>query len=161
MIVKFDFFDISGNTLLDISQSSTAHDGTITDGTNYLIDQTYVLEVEAEDDSSNSDIYTSDMYYADFIPPGGVFTPNSVVGPVASQLIVFNPSDIGGSGIKEWRYRISTDSGATYGSWSSYITGDSTSNINLTSSGTNRIQTEIEDNNGNSRIINSGTYGIQ
>ncbi|MDU2124132.1 MAG: hypothetical protein E7E64_16690, partial [Clostridium celatum] len=96
----------------------------------------------------------------DKVLPQGIFTPNSSGWRNTNLTVNFDPSDTGGSGVKQWRYAISNNNGSTYGNWSSYIVGDTTSNITLTEEGTNKIKVEVTDNAGNLNTVTSGSYQI-
>ena len=116
------------------------------------------LKVKAKDNvgnESSSDITIS----IDKTAPSGIFNPNSKSWTKDNIIVNFNPSD-NLSGVKEWRYATSNDNGSTYGSWSSYITGDTSKDITLSSEGTNKIKVEISDKAGNSATLYSGSYQI-
>lgn len=120
----------------------------------------HVIRVVVEDNSGNSITLNSGRYEIDKTIPSGSFGPSSGSWSNSSISTSFNPSDSGGSGVYQWRYRISTDNGLTYGSWSSYIAGDTTQSILLTQEGENKIQAEVFDNAGNAITLNSGVYYV-
>lgn len=95
---------------------------------------------------------------ADGTPPSGTFSPNSASWRNSNLSVTFSPSDRGGSGVKRWRYRTSSNNGSSYGNWSSYYTN--ARNITLSSQGRWKIQCEVEDNAGNKATLTSGTYNI-
>ena len=118
------------------------------------------IHAQVVDKCGNSaDVY-SGYYYIDKTAPSGEFSPNSASWRNSNLSVSFNPSDSGGSGVYRWRYRTSTNNGSSYGGWSSYINGDTTSSITLSSQGSNRIQVQVYDNAGNSNTLTSGTYYI-
>ena len=96
---------------------------------------------------------------ADGIKPSGTFSPNSKTWTNSNITVTFNPSDTG-SGVKRWRYQTSANNGSTYGSWSSYISGDTNGDITISSNGESKIKVEVEDNVGNVETITSGTYQL-
>lgn len=98
------------------------------------------------------------IYEVDRTAPSGTFSPNSKSWTNSNVSVTFTPSD-SGSGVKQFRYRISTDNGSTYGSWSSWYT-TSSQTISLTSQGRIKIQAEVHDKAGNTATITSGTYYI-
>ncbi|NBI07580.1 hypothetical protein [Senegalia massiliensis] len=102
---------------------------------------------------------TNKIIKVDNTKPSGTYSPTSLNWTNSNQTISFNPSD-SRSGVQKWRYRLSSDDGNNYGSWSSWIIGDTTSNISLESEGTWKIQAEVIDNVGLSNIVTSGTYEI-
>lgn len=62
------------------------------------------------------------------------------------------------SGIKSWKYAVSTDNGATWGAW---VTGTGKStNVVISTEGISKIKTEIVDNSGNSNTVISNPYYI-
>lgn len=120
----------------------------------------WYLHMEAFDAVGNSFYRMRGPYNIDKTPPSGVFNPNTHSWTNKDVSVTFDPSDTGGSGVKQWRYRVSTNNGSTYGSWSGYITGDTNGMIVLKDTGSNRIQAEIQDNAGNIGTVTSGTYYI-
>ena len=120
----------------------------------------WYLHMEAFDAVGNSFYRMRGPYNIDKTPPSGVFNPNTHSWTNKDVSVTFDPSDTGGSGVKQWRYRVSTNNGSTYGSWSGYITGDTNGMIVLKDTGSNRMQAEIQDNAGNIGTVTSGTYYI-
>ncbi|MCT4611810.1 MAG: Ig-like domain repeat protein, partial [Clostridia bacterium] len=118
------------------------------------------IKIYVEDNAGNTNMVYSGSYYIDKTLPGGGFSPNSNGWTKSDISVVFKPSDAGGSGVKSWRYRISNNSGSTYGTWSSYTNGDINGTISLTSEGNNVVQIEVYDNAGNISILTSGIYDI-
>lgn len=115
------------------------------------------IEVELEDNVGNSRTVTSGTYQIDKEKPSGVFTPNSSDWRNSDLTVVFEPSDTGGSKVKEWKYAISTDNGTSYGN---YIKGDASTKITLKNEYLNKIKVEVTDNAGNSNTLTSGVYKI-
>jgi len=120
----------------------------------------WYLHMEAFDAVGNRFYRMRGPYNIDKTPPSGVFNPNTHSWTNKDVSVTFDPSDTGGSGVKQWRYRICTNNGSTYGSWSGYITGDTNGTITLSTTGLNRIQAEVQDNAGNIGTVTSGTYYI-
>ena len=118
------------------------------------------IQVNVLDNAGNSKTVTSGSYNIDMTNPSGTFTPNSSPWTYKDIAVSFDPSDTGGSNVKQWRYRTSSDDGSNYGAWSTYTSGDITSTINLTSSGIWKIEVEVTDNAGNIVTVTSGTYYI-
>lgn len=96
-------------------------------------------------------------YKCDKTDPSGVFNVKSRTAE--STTVTFAPTDKL-SGVYHWRYRISLDSGCTYGDWSLYYTGDKTGEIILNQSGYCVIQAEVTDNAGNIAIVGSDVYEV-
>ena len=118
------------------------------------------IQVEMEDNVGNSRTTTSNSYKIDLTAPNGVINPNSATWTNSNVIVSFNPSDTGGSGVKEWKYRQSSDDGNTWGGWTT-ITGDTTSNITVSKeSATNKIQIVVTDIAGNTKTLTSGIYQI-
>lgn len=121
---------------------------------------THTYSIEAVDNVKNSSSKTVTVKI-DKTNPSGAFTPNSSSWRNSNLSVSFNPSDTGGSGVYRWRYRQSSNNGSTWGAWSSYINGDTTSNITVSAeSSSNKIQAEIYDNAGNKGTVTSGIYKI-
>lgn len=95
----------------------------------------------------------------DATKPTGTFTPNSSNLINYDINIKFKPYD-NLSGVKRWKYKISTDSGETYNNYSSYFTGGDEKTLNLSQNGNIKIMVKIEDNQGNINHIESGVYKI-
>jgi len=91
--------------------------------------------------------------------PSATINPNSSSWTKSNVNFTVTLSDSGGSGLKQWRIRYSSDDGATYGSWSSWNTTTSYSHY-LDVEGRRKIQVEVHDNAGNTNIITSGSYLI-
>ncbi len=84
---------------------------------------TYYLWIKGSDNAGNTVITKSNAFTIDNTAPTLTFSPNSS-GLTANNIRVdVNVSDVGGSNIKYWRYRISSDNGATYGAWGGVDTG--------------------------------------
>ena len=64
------------------------------------------------------------------------------------------------SGVARWRYRLSSNSGATWGTFSSYRTTSTTEVVTLSTTGDWKVQVEVEDNAGNTSVTDSGIYYI-
>ena len=120
----------------------------------------WYLHMEAFDYGGNRFYRMRGPYKIDKTPPSAVFNPNSASWRNTNVNVVIDPSDTGGSGIKQWRYRKSTDNGSTYGEWSNYVTGDTNWTVVVDTTGLNKIQAEIQDNAGNIGYVTSGTYYI-
>jgi len=120
----------------------------------------WYLHMEAFDAAGNSFYRMRGPYNIDKTAPSGEFNPNTHSWTNKDVSVIFAPSDAGGSGVKQWRYRISADNGSTYGSWSGYITDDTNGTITLSTTGRNKIQAEVQDNAGNIGYATSGTYYI-
>ncbi|PDZ94967.1 hypothetical protein CON36_30950 [Bacillus cereus] len=118
------------------------------------------IQAEVTDIAGNINTVTSGVYNIDLTNPSGTFNPNSSPWIGVNVPITFDPSDTGGSGVKQWRYRTSSDNGSTYGAWSTYTAGDTNGTITLSSDGTWKVQAEVTDNAGNVFIVTSGTYYI-
>ncbi|MNL91264.1 hypothetical protein D3C81_09950 [compost metagenome] len=117
-------------------------------------------EVWDNADNGKNSYITSGTYLIDTTAPSGEFSPYSKTWVNSNISVSFNPSDSGGSGVKRWHYRTSADNGSTWSSWSSDITGDTTSNITISTQGQSKIQASVYDNAGNNSVITSGTYQI-
>lgn len=152
----------SGNAPVQLAGSENNLESTIT-----LSDQgIYQIKVQAVDNLGNGidgSWHYSKMYEIDKTKPTGTYDPDAGKsgGDYYDNLTVyFQPYDEGGSDMKNWRYRLSDDDGATWGAWSDYIEGDNGQDINLTSVGKWRIDAEAYDNAGNVNEIISGPYNI-
>lgn len=91
--------------------------------------------------------------------PSVTLNPNTVAWTNQDQAIAVSVTDTGGSGIEVWRSRVSSNNGSTYGAWSADETSDA-GEIILATHGVNRIQVEVFDVAGNTRIVTSGTYSL-
>ncbi|MGX5608827.1 Ig-like domain repeat protein [Bacillus cereus] len=118
------------------------------------------IQVEVTDNVGNINTVTSGVYNIDLTNPSGAFNPNSSPWTGVNIPITFDPSDTGGAGVKQWRYRTSSDNGSTYGVWSSYTAGDTNGTITLSSSGIWKVEVEVTDNAGNINTVTSGVYNI-
>ncbi len=101
----------------------------------------------------------SGTYNWENIGPNVTFNPNSASWTNQNVGVSVGVSDSGGSGLKQWRYRLSSDDGSSYGSWSSWRTSSGIA-LTFTSQGKWRIQVEAEDNATNLTTAISGTYRI-
>lgn len=86
------------------------------------------------------------------------FSPNETVGWVKTgQTIRIDPLDVGTSGISYFRYRTSTNNGASWSGWN----GNYSSWINVGfGQGENLIEVELYDRAGNVSTVRSGLYQI-
>jgi hypothetical protein len=116
------------------------------------------IQAEVTDNAGNIGTVTSGTYQIDKTLPSGVFTPNNSTISIEKIDVDFDPSDTGGSGVKQWRYRTSIDNGTTWGVYSGYITGDTTTTITLNTPTNWALQAEVTDNAGNIRTVTSGTF---
>lgn len=119
----------------------------------------YIIEVEAVDNAGNRSNTYSESYNIDKTNPTGSFSPNSQSWSGTDITVNFRPSDAH-SGIRHWRYAISTDGGASWGAWSDYIYDGSPRDIVLTSNGNNKIKVEVTDKVWNLSVVTSGNYQI-
>lgn len=112
----------------------------------------------ARDGAGNVGIWNG-TYKWETVDPSVSFNPNS--SPWGNQDVTVSivVSDSGGSGLKQWRFRSSSNDGSSYGSWSSWYIG-SGGPLTLTSQGQWKIQVEAEDNATNLKTATSGTYRI-
>lgn len=86
------------------------------------------------------------------------FSPNETVGWVNSnQNIRITPEDMGVSGISYYRYRTSSNNGASWSGW--YGNYSSAINVNLYQ-GENLIEVELYDRAGNRSTVRSGLYRV-
>jgi len=120
-------------------------------------DGIWYLHYRAVDSAGNEVKGYFGEYKIDKTLPTLTFTPNSS-GWTKSVNVTLTPSDGTGSGIKQWRYAISSDGGTTYGIWSSYQTGNGILTFNTT--GAYKIKVEVTDNAGNITTVYSGTYNV-
>jgi hypothetical protein len=120
---------------------------------------TWYLHARVTDTAGNTATKYFGPYRIDKTAPSGVFTPSSCDWNKNIQ-VIFTPSDSGGSQMQHWRYALSSDNGSTWDSWGSYITGNTTGTINISTSGEWKIKTELTDNAGNTATVYSGTYKI-
>lgn len=118
------------------------------------------VQVEISDNVGHVQLLTSGSYDIDKTKPSGVFSQYDSGWTNQNISTIFDPSDEGGSGVSYWRYKVSTDDGLTYSSWSGPILGDTNQTIALNSQGLNKIQVEVFDNAGNKEVVTSGTYKI-
>ncbi|HHV60770.1 MAG TPA: hypothetical protein GXX49_10880 [Clostridiaceae bacterium] len=131
------------------------------DTCNYAVSLNGTYNFVIEDNAGNTCTVSVSVSNIDDIYPSGVFSPDNSSWTNDTVNVAFYPSDAGGSGIDKWRYRVSTDNGSGWGSWSSYITGGAGGNIPLNRDGIYKIQAEVVDRAGNIATITSGTYYIE
>jgi hypothetical protein len=113
------------------------------------------LKAQSEDNTSNlSDVVQSNDYKIDKIAPSGTFNPNNATFTGNNISTIFTPTD-SGSGVKSWRYRLSADSGSTWGDWINGINP-----INLTTQGKWVIEAEVTDKATNVGTVKSGVFDI-
>ncbi|AJD93421.1 hypothetical protein JMA_41030 (plasmid) [Jeotgalibacillus malaysiensis] len=86
------------------------------------------------------------------------FSPNETVGwAKTNQTVRIDPLDVGASGISYFRYRTSTNNGASWSGWN----GNYSSAINVSLyQGLNMIEVELYDRAGNVSTVRSGLYQI-
>ena len=100
--------------------------------------------------------FTITAKWKDNTAPTGSFSPNSRGWGNTNVNVTISGSD-SGSGVNRIRYR--TETNGTWGSWSGWTSGSSRT-VTLSSTGSFRLQAEIEDNSGNKTTITSGYYRI-
>lgn len=91
--------------------------------------------------------------------PSVAFSPNGVTWKNTSQVVAISANDTGGSGVSYWRYRRSSNDGASYGAWSGNITSSS-SNVTVSGHGLHKLQVEVVDKAGNRAVYTSNTYEL-
>lgn len=121
---------------------------------------TYVIQAYVVDNALNDDTGQSGVYYIDFLRPTIQYSPSYSPWINTSVSATITPSDTGGSGVKQYQYRTSTDNGSTWGAWSAVIAGSTATSVTLSTQGTNLIQTQVIDIAGNVSTVTSGQYLI-
>ena len=121
------------------------------------------LEIQARvvDNAGNNGTATAtDFIRIDKTNPSVTRDPSSQATWDNSNVVVtLTGTDSGGSGYRRMRTRLSTDDGATYGSWSSYTTSNPITRT-LSGTGNHRIEIEVEDHAGNINNIITSRYRI-
>ncbi|MNL91265.1 hypothetical protein D3C81_09960 [compost metagenome] len=144
-------------------KGKTTYSKVITLDTNNATSKIWQVAARATDNAGNTSAYTFSEdtvgYRIDKVKPTGVFIPNSRGWDITSTTTTFTPSD-SDSGVYRWRYRTSGDEGVTWGTWSSYIIGATSRNIQFITKGHWRIQAEVIDNANNIENLISGIYYI-
>ena len=121
---------------------------------------TYTVTFNVTDTDGNLAIeVTREVTIVDDINPTFVNTPTEKFEPVTTIDVTGNPEDLD-SGINYWKYRISSDDGVTYGTWSSNVVGDTNETITLNTIGINKIEFYVEDVTGNIFTKTSNRYMI-
>jgi hypothetical protein len=119
----------------------------------------YYIHVKASDRLGNTSIKTFGPYRIDKTVPAISFNPNSSSWTKSDVSVTITASDSGGSGVKEFYYALSSDGGSTWSGWTK-VTGTSTT-VNLTTEGNNKIKAYSVDNAGNTGSTEtSGSYLI-
>lgn len=118
-----------------------------------------IIETEVTDKAGNKATFTSGRYKVDRTNPTASFNSSYKSGWTNSNIQVDITVDDTTSGVKSWKYRQSSNSGTTWGAWSSNVTGLSTS-LTISTEGSNVIQVEVYDNAGNVNTVNSISYNI-
>ena len=115
------------------------------------------IKTEVIDKAGNIITVTSGSYQLDKTNPTVTYNPNG--SPWTNKDINVNISVADSlSGVKSWKYAISTDNGATWGNW---ITGTGTNaNVTISKEGTTKIKTEVIDKAGNIITVTSGSYQL-
>lgn len=129
----------------------------------FLLNQSgrWQIKVVLKDAVGNTGEKLSDIFLIDNTAPVATFTPYSQDEPTTENLeVIIRPSD-GHSGVKQWRYSVSSDGGLTFNSYSDFISGSADYKVILNQSGDFLIKAEVIDNAGNSSISISGHYLVQ
>ncbi|MDU4324886.1 MAG: hypothetical protein E7I48_05740, partial [Clostridium celatum] len=115
------------------------------------------IKTEVIDKAGNIITVTSGSYQLDKTKPTVTYNPNG--SPWTNKDINVNVSVADSlSGVKSWKYAISTDNGVT---WENWITGTGTNaNMTISKEGISKIKTEVIDNSGNVNIVISDPYYI-
>ena len=116
-----------------------------------------LIQVQAIDNAGNVGTATSGQYLLDLTAPGATYSPASS-DYVDSATVTITPTDTGGSGVKQWRYRTSDDGTFDTESWSSVFTSAAPQQVTISDPLDTRIQTEVTDNAGNVGTVVSGVY---
>lgn len=118
---------------------------------------TFKVKVEVKDNAGNINTITSGSYQIDKTNPTSSFSPYNKTWTNSNVSVSLSVNDTV-SGIKSWRYSISTDDGSSWGNW---INGSGTSsNVTLSNNGLCKIKIEATDNAGNTSTTLSGSYQI-
>lgn len=125
------------------------------DKTGFIVIQTYIA-----DNAGNENTLNSGVYHIDKISPTVQYQPSSSPWTNQTVSVKILPSDTGGSGVKQYQYRTSSDNGSTWSAWSDIIEGDNSSLATFNNQGIYLIQSQIADNAGNTATITSGQYLI-
>lgn len=95
----------------------------------------------------------------DTTPPSMTFSPYSASWTNKSITVTMTPYD-SQTGVNYFKYRITSNSGASWSDWSNNITGGASGYVTLANQGIYNIQTYEVDNAGNAGYANSGWYYI-
>ena len=115
------------------------------------------IKTEVIDKAGNIITVTSGSYQLDKTNPTVIYNPNNKTWTNKDISVNISVAD-SLSGVKSWKYAISTDNGAT---WENWITGTGTNaNMTISKEGISKIKTEVIDNSGNVNIVISDPYYI-
>ena len=115
------------------------------------------IKTEVIDKAGNTVTVTSGSYQLDKTNPTVIYNPNDKTWTNKDISVNISVAD-SLSGVKSWKYAISTDNGATWGNW---INGTGTSaNVTISKEGTTKIKTEVIDKAGNTVTVTSGSYQL-
>lgn len=112
----------------------------------------------AEDNAENRSTTNSNIQVKiDKVNPAATLSPNSKTWTNGNIPVSISVSD-SLSGVKSWRYAVSSDNGSSWGAWT---TGSGTSgSTTISTEGNSKIKVEVTDNAGNVNTITSGSYQI-
>ena len=117
----------------------------------------YEIDARTRNNASTYSMVSSETVRIDQTLPSITYSPNSRTSWNNTNVSVSVSVSDDISGTNTVRRRLSSNNGSSYGSW----TNESGNfNVNLTSDGEFRIQTEVCDNAGNCRTSTSGVYRI-
>ena len=137
--------------------SWTEYTGAIT----YTVNTNREFQGRVVDNAGNNGTATTTAFVRiDKTNPGVTRSPSGQADWGRHDITVtLTGTDSGGSGWRRMRTRMSTDDGATYGSWTSLTTTNPITRL-LTGTGNHRIQIETHDNAGNINTITTSRYRI-
>ncbi|HHW32105.1 MAG TPA: hypothetical protein GXX20_10625 [Clostridiaceae bacterium] len=130
---------------------------------NFYVTQTqngiWYLHVESCDNENNKIYMAGGPYKIDNTLPDGSFIPGSSNWTNQDIHVILKVSD-NLSGVKQWRYRVSSNNGINYGQWSNLYFKNLADILSISTEGRWKIQIEVTDNANNTNTLTSGTYLI-
>jgi prepilin-type N-terminal cleavage/methylation domain-containing protein len=97
----------------------------------------YYLWILAKDTSGNTKIQRTEVFNLDNSIPTITFNPNTSTATINDVSVVVTPTEMGGSGVYRWRYRLSSNNGISYGAWQGVPTGFDPNETYLLAAGDN------------------------
>jgi len=125
----------------------------------YTAEGIWYLHMRVFDNVGNNSYKSRGPYLIDKTPPGGTAVPYEKYWTNQDVSMMFTPLDVL-SGVNRWRYIASSSNGTSWGAWTGYAEGATSTTVTFNYEGLHKLMAEVIDNAGNVGYVTTGSYLI-